>query len=471
LSFTPLRAALIALGLAALPGMTLAQTCPDYEMDGAPLNYDADVLAQGQTTDVMAGGDVDLGQCLDLPGSGFVALSPDFDLALAGAGTGVDLQLSVTAACDATVLVNDYAGEWHFADDADGSTNPRLVITGAQDGNYDIWVGTFDTEICDASLTLQTFAAGTAPMMVDGDGDGGGGMGMCPDAAIGSAVDTLDMTTLGTPRSQAITAGGGLDLGACPDVPGAGYIIEGPDLELSVVGNGAGLDLEIRVDAVCDTVILVNDSFGEWQFVDDAEGGLNPVLVIPAAAEGVYDLWVGTIGPDVCEGTLSFTALGGAPAPGGKGGGTAAPVEEAPVEEAPAPGGKGGGAAPAEEAPVEEAPVEEAPVEEAAGDAGTSDLMTDPGNMAAYRADVGMVYAIEITGSTDGFVWGNNLYTDDSDVSTAAVHAGVVAAGETAVVLVEMTGPQTAFDAADSNGVASSSFGSWGGSFVFVTGE
>ena len=42
-----------------------------------------------------------------------------------------------------------------------------------------------------------------------------------------------------------------------------------------------------------------------------------------------------------------------------------------------------------------------------------------------------MTLVCEVTGSSQGTVWGTDLYTDDSSIPAAAVHAGVLKDGET----------------------------------------
>ena len=57
--------------------------------------------------------------------------------------------------------------------------------------------------------------------------------------------------------------------------------------------------------------------------------------------------------------------------------------------------------------------------------------LPDIGNMADFRGQNGATGTFEVTGALDGRVFGTGIYTDDSDVPTAAVHAGLVGVGET----------------------------------------
>lgn len=59
----------------------------------------------------------------------------------------------------------------------------------------------------------------------------------------------------------------------------------------------------------------------------------------------------------------------------------------------------------------------------------------DPGTMTEFTpGDAGRAVLLEVVGRTDGNVWGSGPYTADSRVAVAAVHAGLVRAGERGLV-------------------------------------
>jgi hypothetical protein len=64
-------------------------------------------------------------------------------------------------------------------------------------------------------------------------------------------------------------------------------------------------------------------------------------------------------------------------------------------------------------------------------------------------------------------VWGTDIYTDDSSVCTAAVHAGLIDFEDGGEVVIEVR-PGESYLGTWANGVTTESYGSWGGSFVFV---
>ena len=74
------QAALTALTLAVVPMAGAAQTCPDVSLTGQAIDQSAGGLAGGMAFPVVAGGPIDIGLCSDVPGTGFLAESPDFEL-------------------------------------------------------------------------------------------------------------------------------------------------------------------------------------------------------------------------------------------------------------------------------------------------------------------------------------------------------------------------------------------------------
>ncbi len=65
-------------------------------------------------------------------------------------------------------------------------------------------------------------------------------------------------------------------------------------------------------------------------------------------------------------------------------------------------------------------------------------------------------------------VWGSDIYTDDSRVCTAAVHAGLITVESGGTVTIEIRGGLASYESTTRNGVTTSSYGSWTGSYVFV---
>jgi hypothetical protein len=68
-------------------------------------------------------------------------------------------------------------------------------------------------------------------------------------------------------------------------------------------------------------------------------------------------------------------------------------------------------------------------------------------------------------------VWGTDLYTHDSSICSAAVHAGVITVARGGTVTIEMRPGAPSYQGNTRNGVLSRSYGAWNGSFVFVAGK
>jgi hypothetical protein len=85
-----------------------------------------------------------------------------------------------------------------------------------------------------------------------------------------------------------------------------------------------------------------------------------------------------------------------------------------------------------------------------------------PLNMVALCDQIGATYYFRVVGETTGTVWGTDVYSGDSSIATAAVHAGLVQPGETAVVKVTVEQPLSQYQGSVRNGVTSRDFGHYG---------
>lgn len=87
------------------------------------------------------------------------------------------------------------------------------------------------------------------------------------------------------------------------------------------------------------------------------------------------------------------------------------------------------------------------------------------GGITHLRGKPGQVVIMNVTGSGGGTVWGSDPYSDDSDLSRAVVHAGVLGVGETGLVKITILPGQASYVGSERNGVSSLGFGSWSGSY------
>jgi hypothetical protein len=90
-------------------------------------------------------------------------------------------------------------------------------------------------------------------------------------------------------------------------------------------------------------------------------------------------------------------------------------------------------------------------------------------NMTQFStADIGKIYKMTITGGAGGG-WGTDIYTDDSHIPAMAVHAGVIAIGETKEVYIKIVEGKNSYPGSIRNGITTSEWGSWGLSYQFVS--
>ena len=72
-----------------------------------------------------------------------------------------------------------------------------------------------------------------------------------------------------------------------------------------------------------------------------------------------------------------------------------------------------------------------------------------------------------MTGNNLGTIWGTDVYTTDSNLGTACVHAGLLKVGEAGTVKVTIVEPVPIFQASTRNGITSQSWQTgWGGAFT-----
>ena len=88
-----------------------------------------------------------------------------------------------------------------------------------------------------------------------------------------------------------------------------------------------------------------------------------------------------------------------------------------------------------------------------------------PPNMLELCHDIGAIYYFRVRGDTEGQVWGTDIYTGDSLLSVAAVHAGLVKPGETAVVKVTVVAPLQKYPGSIRNNVKTHDFGRYGSAY------
>lgn len=124
----------------------------------AAATYGEIILRSGFTPDphtieMTAGGTL-LASTMDSSCQGYVAMAPDYEVTYRDAGN-FPLTFTFTGKGDTTLMINAPDGSWYCDDDSGGNNNPRVVFRDAMDGVYDIWVGSYDSQMVPGTLSIS----------------------------------------------------------------------------------------------------------------------------------------------------------------------------------------------------------------------------------------------------------------------------------------------------------------------------
>ncbi len=84
------------------------------------------------------------------------------------------------------------------------------------------------------------------------------------------------------------------------------------------------------------------------------------------------------------------------------------------------------------------------------------------------RQNIGKHYYYKIKGSNEGTVWGDLIFTDDSNIAKAAVLEGICKLGQEKIVGIKMIEGKSSYSCANKNGINSITYGSWPASYIFI---
>lgn len=151
-----MRTALFSVALLAL--LAVGSTDVQAQNLSAAATYGDIRLSSGFTPDpytrsLTAGGSIDVGVTSSCS-YGQVANAPDFKLYY-DAGTTFPLYIYATSSSDITLLVNTPSGRWVCSDDDYTGLNPLLYFSSPESGRYDIWVGTYGSDMAPATLYIS----------------------------------------------------------------------------------------------------------------------------------------------------------------------------------------------------------------------------------------------------------------------------------------------------------------------------
>ena len=303
---------LIVLGLIMMAVSEASSQDVDASATYGGLFLEAGLSSEPLSVSLTAGGSdqVDIDGC----GYGYVSSAPDVGLFYTYESTsgGSDLYVYAEGEGDITLLIYRVNfrmedDDWMCDDDSYGNGNPIIVIPipeferflGGSEG-FLIWVGSYTEEFHDATLYISE---------IDPRGNGSTSSGQVPDYSFDPTYgsETLQEDFLPDPYTVDLVAGGSinLDIGECT----YGYVAEAPDFDLYYETNSGGSDLYIYASSEEDTTLLVNTPDGNWLCNDDGHYDSHPLIVVPKAAEGLYDIWVGSYDGDAAGATLYISQI------------------------------------------------------------------------------------------------------------------------------------------------------------------
>ncbi len=128
------------------------------------------------------------------------------------------------------------------------------------------------------------------------------------DVSAAPTYGSIELTSgfMPDPHVIDLTAGGDISVnqGSC----NFGQVADAPDFDLYYTATEA-TTLYISAISDEDTTLLVNGPNGRWYCDDDSYGDLDPIIAIPKAQSGLYDIWVGTYGGELVSATLYISEV------------------------------------------------------------------------------------------------------------------------------------------------------------------
>lgn len=205
------------------------------------------------------------------------------------------LYISAQSDADTTLAIQGPDGAWRCDDDSGGDLDPLIGWERPRSGRYQIFVGRYGAanEMAPAYVSISELESWS-----EDDDDWSDWLeedyrSGRPDFTLPPAYGSVRLFPGFRPDPHTVRIAAGGDVNARQISGCVGWIAEAPDYQ--VFWNGAGgLPLTFHaVSSEADLTLVINDPHGQWLCNDDADG-LNPVLTLPNATAGRYDVWVGT---------------------------------------------------------------------------------------------------------------------------------------------------------------------------------
>ena len=224
------------------------------------------------TADIVAGGNVDAFAALGNPCLGFVATAPDYRL-LYTAGQ-YNLRLFFTGESDTTLVISAPDGSWYCDDDSGGSLNPLLDFNTPLNGQYDIWVGSYQAgQLVNGTLTITE-------------------MDIMPEGSTATNTNTIDTgnvqimgANINEPWTNAPVITAGMVVGNTIDNTDWGWAY--------AFDAQAGQTVTVRMEATADSSLdcylgVVDGNQTVVAEDDDSGGGYNSQIVYTFPQAGRY---------------------------------------------------------------------------------------------------------------------------------------------------------------------------------------
>ena len=249
---------------------------------------------------VRAGGDEPVNSSNDECDYGYIAMSRMVLLDYTSTGAS-GLYVYAEGDGDIMLFLVPPAGDGICDDDSHEGLNPLVYIPTPQSGLYSVLVGSYSQ---DALQDATLYFSRTHP------NGGSGSVEGTPDLSLGATYGSVSLSAPFSPdpHSVSLSAGGSVDV----DVSGCGYgyVARAPDYNFTYSGSGNALYFFVRSDE--DTTLLINKPDASWICDDDSLGDSNPVVTIPNAGAGLYNIWVGTYSSEALTPATLYISTKGA---------------------------------------------------------------------------------------------------------------------------------------------------------------
>ena len=96
--------------------------------------------------------------------------------------------------------------------------------------------------------------------------------------------------------------------------------------------------------------------------------------------------------------------------------------------------------------------------------------LMQPDELRSVERKVGQTFSFQVTGNNLGPIWGTDVYTSDTNLGTACVHAGLLKINEAGAVKVTIVEPVPLFHGTIRNGITSQTWQTgWGGAYTVAS--